>query len=82
MDHPKREPRRRRALPPNVVPLHAFAEVARLMRKLGLTPADCLDLLADALADLDRQIDEHEAKRDAPFPLWLVGEVPRPDPAA
>ena len=82
MDNQTRTPRRRRPLPPNVYPLQTFLRVERLMRKLGLTPADCLDLLADVLADLDRQVEEHEGKQDAPFPLWLVGEAPRPDPAA
>ena len=79
MDNPKRDPRRRSALPPNVVPLHAFVEVSRLMRKLGMSPADCLDLLAGALTDLDREIDAYEDALDADVPLWLVGNPHRPD---
>ena len=74
MDTPKRDARRRRQLPPNVVPLRAFVEVGRLMRKLGMSPADCLELLADVLADFERRADEHEAKHDANFPLWVLGE--------
>ena len=73
MENPKRDPRRRRQLPPNVVPLRAFAEVGRLMHKLGMSPADCLELLADVLGDFERQSDEHEAQHDADFPLWVVG---------
>ena len=77
MGNQTRNPRRRRPLPPNVYPLRTFLRVERLMRKLGLSPADCLNLLADVLTDFDSQVDEHEGKQDAPFPLWLVGEVSR-----
>ena len=57
-------------LPPNVYPLQTFLNVERLMAKLNLTPADCLELLAEALESLDHQIMEHEVQGDGlPFPL-------------
>lgn len=72
-DRPRRDPRRRRRLPPNVVPLRDFVEVQRLMKKLNLTPADVLGMAHDLLADLDRQIEEEKAREEAPFPLWVLG---------
>ena len=52
-----------------IYPLQSFLEIQRLMTKLHLTPADCLQLLAEVLGDLDRQIEEHEAEGDGlPFP--------------
>ena len=60
-----RTPRR---LPPNVYPLQAFLDIERLMHKLGMTPGEVLTLLAEVLADLDRQIDQHEMEGDGlPF---------------
>ena len=57
-----------RRLPPNVYPLQTFLSVERLMAKLNLTPADCLELLAETLECLDHQITEHEAQGDGlPF---------------
>ena len=50
-----------RRLPPNVYPLQTFLNVERLMAKLNLTPADCLELLAETLECLDQQITEFEA---------------------
>lgn len=72
----------RKRLPPNVIPFDAYTEVRRLSKKLNLSAGDCLGLLAEALADLDRQITEHDEGDGLPFPpLWLADEVPR-DPAA
>ena len=59
----------------NVYPLQSVLEVQRLMRKLNITPADCLQMLAELLADLDRQIEEHEEK-DLPYPLAFLDERP------
>ena len=57
-----------RRLPPNVYPLQAFLDIERLMHKLGMTPGEVLTLLAEVLADLDRQIDQHEMEGDGlPF---------------
>ena len=59
-----------RRLPPNVYPLQTFLNVERLMAKLNLTPADCLELLAETLESLDHQIKEFEAQGDGlPFPF-------------
>ena len=55
----------------NVYPIQSFLEINRLLRKLSLTPADGLQLLAEVLGDLDRQIEEHEAAQQADVPLWL-----------
>lgn len=55
----------------NVYPIQSFLEINRLLRKLNLTPADGLQLLADVLGDLDRQIEEQEAAQHADVPLWL-----------
>lgn len=67
---------------PNVYPIQTFLEIQRLMRKLNLTPADCLTILAESLSDLDRQIDEHEAEREAtlhlPFPAPCYGLTAHP----
>ncbi len=53
-----------------VYPIETFLEIERLLRKLNMTPADGLRLLAEALADLDRQIAEHETEGDGlPFPV-------------
>ncbi len=52
----------------HVYPIETFFEIERLLRKLNMTPADGLRLLAEALADLDRQITEYEAEGDGlPF---------------
>lgn len=72
----RRDPRRRRRLPPNVVPLHDFIEVQRLMKKMDLRPADVLGMVHDFLSDLDRQIEEHEARESVQIPLWMIGETP------
>ena len=55
----------------NVYPIQSFLEIERLLKKLNLTPADGLQLLAEVLGDLDRQIEEHEEARHADVPLWL-----------
>lgn len=55
--------------PAPVYPFQSFLEIQRLMQKLNLTPADCLQLLAEFLSDLDCQIEQHEAEGDGlPFP--------------
>ncbi len=69
-----RDPRRRRELPPNVVPIRSFLEVQRLMRRLDMTPAECLDLLAGALADLERQVTEYDDQLGFDHPAWTVGK--------
>ena len=52
-----------------VYAIETFLKVQALMRKLNLTPADCLNLLAEILEDLDRQIEDYEAEGDGlPFP--------------
>ena len=73
---------RPRRLPPNVYPLQAFLDIERLMWKLGMTPGEVLTLLAEVLADLDRQIEAHDAQDDVAFPLWALGGVPAGDTAA
>ena len=60
--------------PATVYPIQSFLEIQRLMKRLGLTPADCLQLLAEVLSDLDRQIEE-EAD-GLPFPLAFLDERP------
>ena len=55
----------------NVYPIQSFLEIERLLKKLNLTPADGLQLLAEVLGDLDRQIEEHEEARHADVPLRL-----------
>ena len=73
--HPvPRDPRRRRELPPNVVPIRSFLEIQRLMRRLNMTSAEALDLLAGALADLERQIQEHDDQLGFEHPAWTVGK--------
>ena len=58
-----------RRLPPNVYPLQTFLDIERLMAKLNLTPADCLELLVESLECLDHQITEHASQNDGlPFP--------------
>lgn len=57
----------------NVYPIQSFLEIERLLKKLNLTPADGLRLLAEVLQDLDRQIEEHEAIEDIPLPKWIYG---------
>ena len=71
-----------RRLPPNVYPLQAFLDIERLMHKLGMTPGEVLTLLAEVLADLDRQVEAHDAQDDVAFPLWALGGVPSRDTAA
>ena len=52
-----------------VYSIGCYLTIQTLMRKLRLTPADCLQILADVLTDLDRQINEYEAEGDGlPFP--------------
>ena len=60
--------------PAAVYPIQSFLEIQRLMKRLGLTPADCLQLLAEVLSDLDRQIDQEDD--GLPFPLALLDEHP------
>ncbi len=65
----------------NVYPVQSFLEVERLLRKLNLTPADGLQLLAEVLGDLDRQIEEHEDAQDADVPYRIfesTGRTGRP----
>lgn len=51
-----------------VYPIQSFLQIERLLRKLNMTPADGLQLLADVLTDLDRQVEDHEAEGDGlPF---------------
>lgn len=57
----------------NVYPIQSFLEIKRLLKKLNLTPADGLQLLAEVLADLDHQIEEHEQQSAAGLPSWLYG---------
>lgn len=55
-----------------VYPLRLFFEVQTLMEKLNLTPADCLQLLAEVLGDLDRQIEEADGCNREPYPLAFL----------
>lgn len=60
---PQPDPERAR-----VYPIETFLTVQMLLEKLNMTPADGLQLLAEALEDLDRQIVEFEAEGDGmPF---------------
>ena len=57
-----------------VYPIQSFLQIERLLRKLNMTPTDGLQLLAEALADLDRQIEDHEREGDGlPFPPPKLG---------
>lgn len=47
-----------------VYSIHSFLTIQTLMKKLNLTPADCLELLAETLEGLDCQITEHEQAQD------------------
>ena len=60
--------------PATVYPIQSFLEIQRLMKRLGLTPADCLQLLAEVLSDLDRQVDQEDD--GLPFPLAFLDERP------
>ena len=52
-----------------VYPIETLALIHRLLKKLGMTSADGLQLLAEVLTDLDRQIEDYEAEGDGlPFP--------------
>lgn len=54
---------------PRVYPIDSFLKIQGLMQKLNLTPADCLQLQAEMLEDLHRQIADYEATSDGlPFP--------------
>lgn len=59
---------------PRVYPIESFVKIQVLMRKLNLSPADCLSLLADVLEDLDRQVQDNEDR--APYPLAFIDEHP------
>ncbi|MEM1057283.1 MAG: hypothetical protein AAGI52_17325 [Bacteroidota bacterium] len=48
----------------SVYPITLFLRIQHQMKRLNLTPADCLQLLAEALNDLDRQITEFETEED------------------
>ncbi|PAP79217.1 hypothetical protein B1759_12765 [Rubrivirga sp. SAORIC476] len=55
--------------PARIYPIENLLTIQTLMKKLNLTPGDCLSLLAEMLEDLDRQITDHEAEGDGlPFP--------------
>ena len=55
--------------PASFSPIETLLTIQTLMKKLNLTPGDCLSLLAEMLEDLDRQITDHEAEGDGlPFP--------------
>ena len=56
----------------HVYPIQSFLEITRLLGKLNLTPADGLQLLAEVLGDLDRQIEEQETYLQADAPRWLL----------
>jgi hypothetical protein len=57
-----------------VYPIQSFLQIERLLKKLNMTPADGLQLLAEVLADLDRQIEDHEQEGDGlPFPSTMLG---------
>ena len=60
---------------PNVYPLQTFLEIQRLMRALGLSPADCLSILLDALLSIQDAERLREDAQGCPFPLWLYGHV-------
>ena len=52
----------------HVYPIESFVKIQAFMRKLNLTPADCLQILAEVLEDLDSQEIEHEEVGDGlPF---------------
>ncbi len=60
---PQPDPERAR-----VYPIETILTVQSLLRKLNMTPADGLQLLAEVLEDLDRQIVDFEAESDGlPF---------------
>lgn len=48
----------------SVYPITLFLRIQHQMKRLNLTPADCLQLLAEALDDLDRQITDFDAEDD------------------
>ncbi len=53
---------------PHIYPIESFIKIQTVMRKLNLTPADCLQILAEVLEDLDSQIAEYEDVGDGlPF---------------
>lgn len=54
-------------------PIQTFLEIQRLMRKLGLTPADCLSLLLDTLRSFEQAEREHEEARHLDYPYWCYG---------
>ena len=58
---------------PHIYPIESFVKIQALMRKLNLTPADCLQILSDVLEDIDSQAMEHEAVEDTPLPKWVHG---------
>ena len=55
----------------NVYPIQTLREIGRLMRKLNVTPAAALQLLAEVLADLDCQIEEYEEAQSSDLPCWM-----------
>ena len=60
-----------------VYSIGCFLTIQALMKKLRLSPADCLQILADVLADLDGQIIEYEAAEDElPFPPMTQSGLP------
>lgn len=56
-------------------PLRSFLEVERLMQELGLTPADCLVILRDALLDLQEAERRAEEAKHLPLPYWCYGSL-------
>ena len=63
----------------HVYPIESFVKIQALMRKLNLSPADCLQILAEVLEDLDSQIEDFEESGDGlPFPPF----EDRPQPKA
>jgi len=54
---------------PRVYPIESFLRIQALMRRLNMTPADALQLLAEVLEDLDRQFEEYEAGEHLLSPL-------------
>lgn len=53
---------------PHIYPIESFVKIQALMRRLNLSPADCLQILAEVLQDLDSQIAEYEDVGDGlPF---------------
>ena len=62
--------------PANVYPIEDFLEIQRLMKRLGLSPADCLSILLGVLLSYEEAERDREAAQGLDVPLWVLGYGP------